>query len=425
MAGAGAGRGGAGAAGARLAREAVARLRAETPGVPAAGSAAGGLAHLNNAGAALVPEPVLAAQVDFLREEATRGGYEAAERAEATGALRRPYVALARLLGCAPEEVAVVQSATAAWQQVFYGLDLGPNDDVLFSEAEYGSNFIAALQCRKRRGCRVRVVPNDSRGQLDVSALDEMLREPRGGGRRVVAVTHIPTSSGTVNPAAEIGKVCARHGAPFLLDACQTVGQLAMDVRAWNCTWATGTGRKYLRAPRGSGFLYASPEGMELAEPGFLDNWGAEWTAMGEYTLHPTARRYESYEMSVAAKVGLGVAAEYALAVGPEAAEERIVGLAESLRAQLQKLEGVQVHDRGPQLCGIVSFTKEGCGAQGLKESLALAGVNVTVSRRPSTRADFERRGLEDVVRASVHYFNTEDELQRLVDAVAEAPPAT
>ena len=400
-----------------LTRAGVARPRAETPG---AGPA---LAHLNNAGASLPPEPVLRAGADFLREEATRGGYEAAEAAEARGDLRRPYSALARLLGCAPEEVAVVQSATAAWQQVFYGLDLGPSDEVLFSEAEYGSNFIAALQCRRRRGCGVRVVPSDARGQLDVEALEAMLRaRPRGRGRAVVAVTHIPTSSGTVNPAAEIGAACARHGAPFLLDACQTIGHLPMDVRAWGVTWATGTGRKYLRAPRGSGFLYASEEGMALAEPGFLDNWGAEWTAMEEYELHPTARRYESYEMSVAAKIGLGVAAEYALEVGPEAAAQRIQELAGRLRALLQEVPGVAVHDRGQQLCGIVSFSKAGCGAQQLKERLAAQGINVTVSRAPSTRAYFESRGLEEVVRASVHYFNVDEELERLSAAVAEAP---
>jgi len=366
---------------------------------------------------------VLRAGVDFLREEAVLGGYEAAEAAEARGDLRRPYSALASLLGCTPQEVAVVQSATAAWQQVFYGLDLGPSDEVLFSEAEYGSNFIAALQCRRRRGCGVRVVPNDAHGQLDVEVLETMLRDrSRGRGRTVVAVTHIPTSSGTVNPAADIGAACARHGAPFLIDACQTIGHLPMDVKAWGVTWATGTGRKYLRAPRGSGFLYASEEGMALAEPGFLDNWGAEWAAMGEYELHPTARRYESYEMSVAAKIGLGVAASYALEVGPEAAAERIQGLAERLRALLQEVPGVVVHDRGQQLCGIVSFSKTGCGAQRLKERLAAQGINVTVSRRPSTRADFERRGLEEVVRASVHYFNVEAELERLSAAVAEAP---
>ena len=392
---------------------------------PAAGGAGGraARAHLNNAGASLPPDPVLRAGVDFLREEAVLGGYEAAEAAEARGDLRRPYSALASLLGCTPQEVAVVQSATAAWQQVFYGLDLGPSDEVLFSEAEYGSNFIAALQCRRRRGCGVRVVPNDAHGQLDVEVLETMLRDrSRGRGRTVVAVTHIPTSSGTVNPAADIGAACARHGAPFLLDACQTIGHLPMDVKAWGVTWATGTGRKYLRAPRGSGFLYASEEGMALAEPGFLDNWGAEWAAMGEYELHPTARRYESYEMSVAAKIGLGVAASYALEVGPEAAAERIQGLAERLRALLQEVPGVVVHDRGQQLCGIVSFSKTGCGAQRLKERLAAQGINVTVSRRPSTRADFERRGLEEVVRASVHYFNVEAELERLSAAVAEAP---
>ena len=190
--------------------------------------------HFNAAGSSLPPRPVLEAQLRYLRDEARRGGYEQVE-AEAA-ALRDVYAGVAELLNCAPAEVAVLESATAAWQQAFFGVRFAAGDEVWTSENEYGSNYINLLQARRRDGIAIRVVPNGPAGSLDVGRLEEMLaaaeRPPK-----LLCVSMIPTSSGTVQPAAAVGAVAERHGVPYLLDACQAAGQLPLDVAELRCTW--------------------------------------------------------------------------------------------------------------------------------------------------------------------------------------------
>jgi cysteine desulfurase / selenocysteine lyase len=378
----------------------VARARADTPGVER-------VAHLNNAGAALPPRQVLDTMLEHLRLEAAIGGYEAAhaarERADAA------YGALARLLGCEPDEIAILDSATRAWDMVFYGLPIGAGDRILTSEAEYASNYLAFLQVSRRRGARVEVVPSDAGGQLDVGALERMLDDRV----RLIAVTHVPTNGGLVNPAAAIGGVARRAGVPFLLDACQSVGQLPVDVGAIGCDFLSATGRKFLRGPRGTGFLYARRDRIADVEPPFIDLRAATWTARDDYELHRDARRFESWEASVAARLGLGAAAEYALAWGPDAIWERVRELAGALRAGLAAVPGVVLRDLGPEPCGIVTLTKNGVDPRALTLDLRREGINIWHSDTASTRIDMEERGLDSVVRASVHYYNEHDELER------------
>jgi len=205
---------------------------------------------------------------------------------------------------------------------------------------------------------------------------------------------------------------------PFLLDACQSMGQLAVNVEAIGCDLLSATGRKFLRAPRGTGFLYVRPSILDQLEPPFLDLHAATWTAPDRYVVRPDARRFENWETNVAAKIGLGVAVDYALSWGLAAIEKRVTALAEGLRERLNGLDGVQVHDRGARRCGIVTFTVDGVGAQDVRRRLTDRRVHTSVSRAEQARFDLPGRGLPDLVRASVHYYNTEDELDRLVGAV-------
>lgn len=319
----------------------------------------------------------------------------------------------------------MVTSATEAWQQVVYGLAAAwrPGDVVLTSLCEYGSNYIALLQLQRRTGIDIKVIPETPAGDLDLPALERLLEiDGSSPGSRVVlvAINHVPTSSGRTYDAAGVGALTRAAGVPFLLDACQSVGQMPLDVAAIGCDFLSGTGRKYLRGPRGSGFLYAAHTAAAALEPATLDNTGATWTDAGSYTLRDSARRFERYEMSFAAKAGLGAAAAQLLEVGVDRAWARIQALAGALRAALAAIEGVNVQDRGATLCGIVSFTVAGRGADDVQRGLAARGINVSVSRTPSSRLDFEVRGLAEVVRASVHYYNTEEEVAAAAAAVAD-----
>jgi cysteine desulfurase/selenocysteine lyase len=388
----------------------VTRARAETPGTAH-------VAHFNNAGASLPPQPVLDTVMAHLQLEARLGGYEAEDAAR--DRLERVYDSIAALLHVSREEVAVVENATVAWDMAFYGLaqDFRPGDRILTGVAEYAANYVAYLQVARRTGAVVEVVPNDAHGQLSISALESMM----DARVRLISVTHIPTNGGLVNPAAAIGRIARAAGVPFLLDACQTAGQLPIDVEALGCDLLSATGRKFLRAPRGTGFLYVRKALLERLEPPMLDHHAAPWTSADGYTLRPDARRFENWESNIAGKLGLGVAVDYALGWGVEAIWERIRHLAERLRVRLADVPGVIVRDVGQVKCGIVTFTVEGQAPDVLRQRLLAQGINVSVTRRPSTRLDMEARGLGEMLRASVHYYNTEEELERLVGAVAQA----
>ncbi|ANP56553.1 aminotransferase class V [Streptomyces griseochromogenes] len=385
--------------------EEVAQARLDTPGCTE-------VAHFNNAGAALMPRQVLDASVRHLRLEAAMGGYEAA--AHAAEAIGSVYGSAARLLGCDRDEIALVDNATRAWDMAFHGIGFRPGDRVLTSMAEYGSNFIAYLRIAERDDVRIEVVPDDEHGQISVDALREAMDERV----RLVSVTHVPTNGGLVNPAAEVGKVAREAGVLYLLDACQSVGQLAVDVRDIGCDMLSTTGRKYLRGPRGTGLLYVRREALDRIVPPALDLRGATWTAPDRYEMRPDARRFETWEANYAARLGLGAAIDHALEWGLPKIQGRVTWLAETLRERLGAIPGVRLRDLGIRRCGITTFTLDGVTADQIASVSAAQRVNVSVSRTTSTRLDMERRGLEEVVRASVHYYNTEEEITALVRAV-------
>jgi cysteine desulfurase / selenocysteine lyase len=383
----------------------IERLRAETPGCH-------DRIHLNNAGAALMPQPVVEAVTGYLESEARLGGYEAFDAAEAE--LDRFYDAAARLIGTHREEVAFLENATRAWDLAFYGIEFAPGDRVLTSSVEYGSNFLAYLQLAHRRGVEIVVIPDDESGQIDVEALRAAVDERT----RLIALTHVPTSGGLVNPAAAVGRVAREAGVLYLLDACQSAGQLPLDVAELGCDFLSTTGRKFLRGPRGTGFLYVRREVLERFEPPSIDVRGADWLARDRYELKADGRRFETWEQNFAGKLGLTVAIDYALALDIERIWARIERLAAGLRASLEEIDGVTVHDRGSIRCGIVTFTVSGHAPDVVRAALGEAGINVWVSESDDTRVDFEARGLERLVRASVHYYNTEDEIDRCCAAL-------
>mgnify|MGYP003675032014 FL=1 len=366
------------------------KLRAETPGT-------GTRTHFNNAGAALMPLPVYEAVRDHLDLELAIGGYEAQARAKA--AYERTYDAIAELINCDRSEIALVENATVGWQMAFYGMRFAPGDRILTAEAEYAANVIAYLQVAKRTGVKIDFVPSDDSGQMDVAALENMIDDRV----KLISVTHVPTNGGLINPAAEIGKIARWHGIPYLLDACQAVGQIPVDVEKIGCDMLSVTGRKYLRGPRGTGFLYVRKSMLDKLEPPFLDMHGAEWTSLDGYTMRPDARRFENWEDNVAAIIGLGAAVDYLLDLGIEETSARLCSLAASVREKLSALPAITVQDIGAKKGGIVTFTHAEKSAGEVKELLAEKAINVSVTNLSSTRLDLEKRGLESMVRASFH----------------------
>jgi len=395
-------------------------LRADTPGCER-------VVHLNNAGSALPPAVVTDTVVAHLRREEEIGGYEA--HAEAADRIEAVRASAADLLGAHADSIALVESATAAWmrglQAVVHSRPLGPGDRMLVSTAEYASNVLPLLQLARTTGARLEFVPDRADGSLDVDAFAAMLADDVA----LVSVTHCPSQNGVVNDVAAVGVLLADHPAWYLVDACQSVGQLPVDAHAIGADVLSVTGRKFLRGPRGTGLLYVSQAALDGLEPFPLDLHGATWTEHG-YVMAPTARRFEFWEKSYAAILGLGAAIDYAQACGIEAIAARIGSLAERARTGLAAIGGVRVLDRGAVRSGIVTFAHDDVEADALVAAIRAAGVNVSLSTPDYAVRDFTSYGTsaDDAprsrVRVSPHAYNTEAEVDRLLEVVDTATRA-
>jgi selenocysteine lyase/cysteine desulfurase len=263
-------------------------------------------------------------------------------------------------------------------------------------------------------GAALEFIPDGDDGCVDVGAFVRMLDDDVA----LVAVTHCPSQNGLVNDVTAIGAALKDSEAWYIVDACQSAGQLPLDAGAMNADFLSVTGRKFLRGPRGTGFLYASDRALDELEPFPLDLHSATWLSHG-YEVQQSARRFEYWEKSYAAILGLGAAIDYALDCGIEQLAERIQHLADYARTSLDKVPGVVVHDRGDRRSGIVAFTHDAIPSGDLVGRIKAAGINVSHSTPDYARHDFDQRGITGLVRASPHAYNTAEEIDRLLSVVA------
>ena len=384
-------------------------VRKETP-------ACANVLHFNNAGASLAPSCVLQTIKNYLDLEAEFGAYEVEERENP--ALEKVYTSAATLLGCQAEEIAITENASRAWGLAFCSIPFQTGDRILTSFSEYSSNYLMMLHHAKKTGAVIEIIPNDSDGQVSL----ESLRSAMDGKVKVVSITHIPTNNGLINPAEAIGKIAKDHDALFLLDATQSIGQIPVNINAIGCDILCGTGRKFLRGPRGTGILYIRKDLIPELEPPFPDLHSTNWVERDKFCFRPDARCFESWESSCANKLGLGAAIDYTLSLGIENIEYRVLYLADILRKKLNDIPEITVHDYGKKMCGIVSFSIKNWDSSKVRQLLLEKNINVSTSSAESARLNMPPRNLNKILRASLHYYNTESEVKIFCDTLSAIP---
>jgi selenocysteine lyase/cysteine desulfurase len=369
--------------------------------------------HLNNAGASLMSQQVLDTQISHLELEAAIGGYEA--MAERKKEIADVYVSIAELIGANANEIAIVENATVGWAMAFYAIDFKPGDRILTVEAEYISNYMAYLHMARDKGVSIEVIPSGRDGNLCIDTLENMIDE----NVKLISATHIPTNSGLINAVSDIGKVAKKYNIYFLVDACQSVGQMPIDVDEIGCDMLSATGRKYLRGPRGVGFLYVRKSIIRKLHPPIIDLRSADWLNSNEYKLKEDAQRFESWESNYAAVLGLGSAVDYALNLGLNNIQLRNTELASYLRTCMKKIDTVHIHAISDRQCAITSFYVQDQTASNIVNELRKNNINTSVSDPSSTLLDANKNKLPSLIRASVHYYNDKDEIDNFIKVLS------
>lgn len=389
----------------------VAQLRADTLGCTEVN-------HLNNAGSSLPPSIVVETMVEHLRREEMMGGYEA--HAHATERLEAVRHSIGALLDTSGSNIALSTSATDSWDRAFSAItfagDFGPDTRILASSSEYASNVLPVMQLARHHGVQLEFIPDDNNGVTDVAALESMLDDEVAA----VLINHCPSQNGLINPVAAIGHALARaqSNAWYLVDACQSVGQLPVDAISIGADFLSVTGRKFVRGPRGTGFMYCSARALAELEPFPADLHGANWNPDG-YSMRTDAQRFEAWEKSYAALLGLGAAVDYSLKLGMDAIHMRIAYLSNELRQLLSGIFGVRLLDRGIEKSGIVTFNHERVEAAEIVAGLKNLGINVSLGTPEYSQVDYIAHEVSSLVRVSPHVFNTREELERCVEVVS------
>ncbi len=380
-------------------------VRCQTPGLV-------GRVHLDNCGSALMPQPVVDALKQALDREVAVGGYVAQE--QQAGALEGSYQSLVRLFGGDAGDFAFVGSAVDGWTKAFYSLPMAAGGNIVTAYNEYCSNYVAYLQIAKRHGVEIRVAQQAETGGIDLDHLSSLIDDKT----QVISISHMPSSSGEINQVAEVGRIAKTAGVLYVLDACQSAGHVPVSVADIGCDVMTGTSRKFLRGPRGIGFLYVNEHARSVMDPIVLTNQSAEWTRKDAYTLRKDARVFEAWERSVVNQLGFTAAVDYLLDIGVDAATNQIARNALYLRKKLADCATVKMACPPSATSAIITFNLEGKTPVDVKARLAEQGIAVQIASVVHTRLDLERRGIDSAVRVSPHYYTSQSDMDRFIEAI-------
>lgn len=371
--------------------------------------------YLNHAACGPLPDAALQAMQFHMRREQELGAYGAAREAQA--GITAVYQDIATAIHAAPGDIALTHGNSDGWSRVVGAMDWSGGGRVLVPRSEWGGNLGALMQLSAQHGVRVEEIPSDPAGAVDLGALETLLRTPAS----LVALTWMPANSPLVQPAEAVGALCARYGVPLLVDAAQAVGQWPVDVQRLQCAALTAPGRKWLRGPRGTGFVHVHPEFLPRLRPLGADHFSRPWQAGATWAYRNDARRLEQSEASVALRLGLGAAVAAWAALGIGHVQREIAQRAEWLRDALDELPGVRAHRTGPHAAsGIVTLECASHTAAALHQGLQARGVEAALSPAAFTPWDMQARGLSAVLRLSPGHDTAWESLRGCIDALRD-----
>ncbi|GAB1446697.1 aminotransferase class V-fold PLP-dependent enzyme [Flammeovirgaceae bacterium] len=369
--------------------------------------------HFNNAGASLPPLPVTEAIRNYILFESTTGGYEAADIKKTE--VQEFYISVAKLINTEENNIAFTSSATNSFSLAISSIPFERGDTVLIANEDYISNQIAFLSLQERFGIKLIRAKSLSTGGVDLNDMEELINKHHP---KLVSLTHVPTNTGLIQPVEIVGKMCNSKEILYLVDACQSAGQIPLDVKKIGCDFLTATMRKFLRGPRGAGFLYVSDRVLEKKlTPLFVDMRGAEWTGPDTYEVRMTSKRFEEWELPYALVVGSKEAINYALNIGVENINARNKVLCNLLKNKLHSIK-LKALDIGQDQSSIITIEMPGKHPNEVLQYLRALNINTSTAHRSNAQIDFKSKMVDWALRISPHYFNTEDEIDSLIQSL-------
>jgi selenocysteine lyase/cysteine desulfurase len=382
-------------------------LRAQTPGCKTK-------IHFNNAGASLMPLPVIDAIQQHIQLEATIGGYEASDMQAKD--IEGFYESTARLVNGKANNIAFTSSATNSFARALSCIPFEEGDSILLANEDYISNQLAFFSLQKRFNLNIFRAASLKDGGVDV---EDMKRLMDAHHPKLVSLTHVPSNTGLIQPVEAVGKLCKERNLYYLVDACQSAGQIPLDVQSIHCDFLSATLRKFLRGPRGAGFLYVSDRVIdEKLEPLFIDMRGGDWIAPNEYQVRMDARRFEDWEIPYALLLGSKAAIDLANSLGIDAIQQRNHFLGEIIRKRISALPGFRLLDIGREQSSIITVEIRGQKPATVLQGLRNENINTSVGHKHFALLDFETKQVEWALRISPHYYNTEEEIDLLIHAL-------
>lgn len=387
----------------------VEQFRRDTPGCT-------GRIHLNNAGCSLHPQIVVDTVTNYLRDEAIYGGYELA--AERQDAIQDFYRAAATLLHTQPHQIAFVNSATDGFSKALSTLPFAAGDHIVTTINDYVSSQIQFTALQQRFGVQIVYAANTETGEVDVEDVRRLIRTYNP---KLVSITHVPNNTGMIQPVYEIGALCAEADVWFFVDACQSAGQIPLDVSAMQCDFLSFSMRKFMRGPRGAGVLYVSQKALDAGlMPMLPDMRGADWTGKFAFEALNDARRFEYVEQSYALLLGSAVAMRYYLQADVDAVHAYTNALCAYARAQLSAMPHITLLDKGKHTSNIISLVSAKSDIHTFRDILFQHGIQCGAANKKFALLDFTAKEVEGAVRISPHYYNTQAEIDRLIEVIQE-----